>query len=206
MSNRESQSQSSGVSAVCVDGVARGALAALIVEDSSHDVEFIVRALQKVGYLPVCWRQVVDPDGMKTALVEGTWDVVVSEHRMPAFDSFKALAVLGASGVTVPLIMFTGSIRRGIALAAFRAGAADVVIKDGFDELGRAVSRCLRREDDDRTAPDATVRAMNEREECRQAPIDVLIDPFVLLRPRRDKAGETVTSTSGGAAVAQENR
>jgi DNA-binding NtrC family response regulator len=166
-----------------VEGVARGALAALIVEDSSRDVEFIVRALQKVGYTPVWWRQVVDADGMKTALVEGTWDVVVSEHRMPAFDSFKALAVLGASGVTVPLIMFTGPIRWEMTLAAFRAGAADVVIDDGFDELGRAVSRCLRREDEDRKALDATVRAMHGREECFQAPIEMQIDPLVLLRP-----------------------
>lgn len=159
MSNRDSWSQSSGVSAVCGEGVARGALAALIVEDSSHDVDSIVSALQKVGYLPVSWRQVVDADGMKTALGEGTWDVVISEHRMPAFDSFKALTVLGASGVTVPLIMFTGSIGWGTALAAFRAGAADLVVEDGFDVLGGAVSRCLRREDEDRRALDATARA-----------------------------------------------
>jgi DNA-binding NtrC family response regulator len=141
MSNKESQSQSSDASA---DGAARGALTALIVEDSSRDVEFMVSALQKVGYLPVWWRQVVDADEMKAALVEETWDVVVSEHRMPAFDSFKALAVLDASRLTVPLIMFTGSICRETALAAFHAGAADLVIEDGFDELGRAVSRCLR--------------------------------------------------------------
>jgi DNA-binding NtrC family response regulator len=150
MSNRESQSQSPGISAMCVEGPARGALAALIVEDSSRDVDSIVRALQKVGYLPVSWRQAVDADGMKTALVEETWDVVISEHRMAAFDSFKALALLGASGVTVPLIMFTGSIRREMVFAAFRAGAADLVIDDAFDELGQAVSRCLQREGDDR--------------------------------------------------------
>jgi DNA-binding NtrC family response regulator len=176
MSNRESQSQPSGVSAVCVGGAA---LAALIVEDSSRDVEFIVRALQNVGYRPVWWRQVVNADGMKTALVEETWDVVISEHRMPAFDSFKALAVLGASGVSVPLIMFTGSIRGEMAIAAFRAGAEHLVIEDGFDELGRAVSRCLLREDADRRAPDATVHAMHESEECLQAPTEMLIDPFV---------------------------
>jgi len=141
MSNRESQSQSAGAPAVCVTGAARGALAALIVDDSSYDVDCIVRALQKVGYLPIWWRQVVDADGMKTALEEEAWDVVVSENRMPAFDSFKALAVLDASGVTVPLIMFTGSICRETARAAFRAGAADLIIEDGFRELGRAVSR-----------------------------------------------------------------
>jgi CheY-like chemotaxis protein len=184
MSNRESQSQSSGVSAVC----ARGALAALIVEDSSRDVEFIVRAFQKMGYLPVWWRQVADADGMKTALVEETWDVVVSEHRMPAFDSFRALAVLGASGVTVPLIMFTGSIPGELARAAFRAGVAELVIDDGFDELGRAVSRCLPRKDSG--VPDAAVQAMHESEEYFQSAIEMLIDPFVLLKPLRDQAGE----------------
>jgi DNA-binding NtrC family response regulator len=151
MSNREGQSQSSGVPTVR----ARGALAALIVEDSGCDVESIVRTFQKMGYLPVWWRQVADADAMKTALVEETWDVVVSEHRIPAFDSFKALAVLGASGVTVPLIMFTGSIPGELALAAFRAGAAELVMDDGFDELGRAVSRCLPRNNEDCRASNA---------------------------------------------------
>jgi DNA-binding NtrC family response regulator len=177
MSNRESRSQSSDGSAACVDGAARGGLTALIVEDSSRDVEFIVRALQKVGYLPVWWRQVVDADEMKTALVEEPWDVVVSEHRMPAFDSFQALAVLGASGVTAPLIMFTGSMCRETALAAFHAGAADLVLEDDFDELGRAVSRCLRREHEDRRA----LEAMHERENCVQSLIEPLAEPFVLL-------------------------
>jgi DNA-binding NtrC family response regulator len=110
---------------------------------------------------------------MKTALVEETWDVIVSEHRIPAFDSFQALAVLGASGVTVPLIMFTGSIPGELALAAFRAGAADLVIDDGFEELGRAVSRCLRRKEAERTAPDATVYAMHKSEECFQSAIEM---------------------------------
>jgi DNA-binding NtrC family response regulator len=161
MPNRESQSQSAGVSAACVEGDPRGALAALIVEDSSRDVELIVHALKTVGHLPVSWRQVVSGEEMKAALLEKTWDVVVSELRMPAFDSFEALAVLGASGVTVPLIMFAGPIGGEMAIAAFRAGAADLVGKDGFDELGRAVSRCLRRVRDDRRALDATVREMH---------------------------------------------
>jgi hypothetical protein len=162
MSNGESQSQSSGAS---VAG-ARGALAALIVENSSRDVEFIVRALQKMGYLPVWWRQVADADGMKT------------------------FAVLGASGVSVPLIMFTGPVPGDLARAAFHAGVAELVMDDGFDELGRAVSRCLPRNDEDRGVPHAAVQAMHESEEHFQSAIEMLIDPFVLLKPLRDKAGE----------------
>jgi DNA-binding NtrC family response regulator len=168
MSNRESQSQSSGTSAPR----ASSALAALIVEDSSRDVESIVRALQKTGYPPVWWRQVADADGMKAALVEETWDVIVSENRIPAFDSFQALAVLNASGVTTPLILFTGSIPGDLVLAAFRAGAAELVIDDGFDELGRAVSRCLPRNNEDRGAPNATVQAMLKARGCFQSAIE----------------------------------
>ena len=58
---------------------------------------------------------------MKTALAEEAWDVVISEDRMPAFDSRDALAVLRGTGAEVPLIVVCGEVADGAALALVRS-------------------------------------------------------------------------------------
>jgi DNA-binding NtrC family response regulator len=123
-------------------------LAALIVENSGYDVDRVVGALEDAGYRRLHWRRVEDSAGMRHALAAETWDVVISEDRIPAFDSRDALAVLRGSDAEVPLIVVCGEVAEGAAMAAFRAGAADFVSNDRFDLLGSAVVRCLRHKRD----------------------------------------------------------
>jgi DNA-binding NtrC family response regulator len=150
MPDRATSGRSSGGPATSRDRGAAPALAALIVEDSSRDVERVVGALEAAGYLPLHWRRVEDAAGMKTALSEEIWDVVISEHRMPAFAFRHALAVLRDSGAKAPLIVVSGKIADGVAMAGYQAGAADWVSNDRFDRLGSAVVRCLLRRGDER--------------------------------------------------------
>ena len=110
MPDAAKQPRSFGVPAALGGGEPSGALAALIVDDSNDDAELAVSALEEAGYLPVRWRRVEDAVGMQTALAEESWDVVLCDHLMPAFDSFKALAVLGASGFALPLILVSGAV------------------------------------------------------------------------------------------------
>jgi DNA-binding NtrC family response regulator len=90
------------------------------------------------------WRRVEDSAGMKNALAEEIWDVVISEDRMPAFDSRDALAVLRASAAEVPLVVVSGKVAEETAMAALCPGAADFVSNDRLDRLGSAVARSLR--------------------------------------------------------------
>jgi DNA-binding NtrC family response regulator len=82
--------------------------------------------------------------GMTAVLAEQAWDIVLAAHRMLAFDAFTTLAVLGASGVDVPLIVISGESGEETAVAAVHAGAADFVSRDHVDCLGVMVARCLR--------------------------------------------------------------
>src|SRR5450755_3974275 len=120
MADEASNCRSSGVPAASPDGEPLTALAALIVEDSSYDVGLVVDALENAGYQPPHWRRVDDAAGMKTALVEQTWDLVLSCHRIPAFGFLNALAVFRASGLEVPLIVVSGMLGKGTTTAAFR--------------------------------------------------------------------------------------
>jgi DNA-binding NtrC family response regulator len=147
---RYSQSGSSGGPAVLVDRELRLALRVLIVGESADDAELAIDALQEAGYSPVCWRRVQDAPGMETALTEESWDIVLSDHRLAAFDCFGALDVLDASGLNVPLILVCGAIGEAMAISAIRAGAADFLSQDRLGWLGAAVARCLRDQEEER--------------------------------------------------------
>jgi DNA-binding response OmpR family regulator len=179
------------VRAVCADATPAVALAALIVADSNDDAELVVRALQKAGYLPVWWRRVENAVGMEIALAEESWDVALSGHRMSSLDSFKALAVLGASGLEIPMIVVSGAIVEATAVAAMPAGGEYFVGKDHLDWLAAAVSRCLRGKREEHGKPEGAepagcVRA-GSASRCRSRR-----STRVLLRPLRDQAGEIV--------------
>jgi DNA-binding NarL/FixJ family response regulator len=192
MPNRAAADRLSAVPAISRDRGPAPLLAALIVDNSAYDVGLVVGALEDAGYRRLHWRRVEDAAGMRIALAEETWDVVISEERMPAFDSRSALAVLRDSGAEVPLVVFSGKVAEGTAMAALRAGAAELVGNDRFDRLGSAVAVCLRHNGKEcqRWGPsEAEVYGSQNR---LRALVETVIDPCVLLSPLRDKQGEVV--------------
>ena len=65
----------------------------LIVEDSKEDTLLIIRELKRGGYDPMCER-VETAEAMIASLDKQEWDIVISDHSMPHFNSFNALDVL----------------------------------------------------------------------------------------------------------------
>jgi two-component system, sensor histidine kinase and response regulator len=103
-------------------------LEVLLVEDSNDDALLSVLALERAGHR-VHWHRVEDAAEMEQALAAQSWDVVLADHVLPAFDSFAALGVLSASGARTPLIVVSGAIGEATAVAAMRQGASDCVRK-----------------------------------------------------------------------------
>lgn len=120
----------------------RRALNVLLVEDSADDAELTLLALRDGGYSPVCER-VETATAFREALERGTWDVVISDHSMPAFSSSDALAILRRSDADLPFLIVSGRIGEDAAVAAIRSGAQDYVPKDMVARLGPAVAREL---------------------------------------------------------------
>ena len=117
-------------------------LRVLIVEDSVADSELMLRALRGAGLEPVHER-VDHGETMRQALQRQSWDVVISDYSLPAFDAPAALALLQEGSADIPFIVVSGSVGEDTAVALMKAGAADYVMKDRLARLAPAVTRAV---------------------------------------------------------------
>ncbi len=133
-------------------------LRALIVDDQEDDVLLIVLELERHGYI-VEYKRVDTEEGMSRALDAREWDIVLSDHSMPRFDSLSALHMLQSKGIDIPFIIVSFAIGEELAVQAMKAGAHDYVMKGKMARLGPAVERELR---------EAETRREKARMECER--------------------------------------
>ncbi len=118
-------------------------LRVLIVEDSEDDAMLLIRELRHGGYTP-SFERVDTPDTLRTALRKKAWDLVITDHNMPCFDSTAALSLVKESGRDLPVIIVSGSIGEEIAVAAMKGGAHDYIMKNNLARLVPAIEREMR--------------------------------------------------------------
>lgn len=126
----------------------------LFVEDVEDDAMLILRELQ-LGGLDVRYRRVDSQATLMAALADAKWDVVITDHNMPGFDSAAALETVHQHDPDLPVIIVSGSIGEEVAVEAMRLGAKDYIMKDNLRRLLPAI----RRELDDAGARQARRRA-----------------------------------------------
>lgn len=115
----------------------------LVVEDSEDDALLILHQIKNGGY-DIEYERVETAETMRAALSEKTWDIVLSDYRMPHFDGLEALAILKESGLDIPFIIISGLIIEETAVEAMKAGARDYVMKNNMRRLLPAIERELR--------------------------------------------------------------
>lgn len=130
-------------------------LRVIIVEDSEDDLLLLLRALKKGGYEPI-YTRVETADGLREALQDDKWEVVISDHAMPTFSAPEALEIFKENGRDLPFIIVSGTIGEEVAVSAMKAGAHDYILKDNLARLAPAVDRELR---------DAQVRKQHKRDQ-----------------------------------------
>ena len=118
-------------------------LRVLVVEDSPEDAEIILDHLARGG-LAVQARRIDSPEAMSAALVETSWDLVLSDFSLPRFNGIRALELLQAAGIDIPFILVSGTIGEETAVTALKAGAHDFVTKGNLARLVPAITRELR--------------------------------------------------------------
>src|SRR6266508_3782860 len=114
----------------------------LLVEDSDDDEALLLRELRRGGYAPSIER-VESAGAIHAALDKQEFDLVVADYVLPRFSAVAALVVLRKRGLDLPLIVVSGSIGEGIAIAATKAGARDYVMKGDIGRLSEAIERVL---------------------------------------------------------------
>jgi two-component system, cell cycle sensor histidine kinase and response regulator CckA len=149
-------------------------LRVLLVEDTEADAGLVIRELGQRGYAPTFTR-VEDPVGMRAALEDGPWDVVLSDWSLPKFSAQDALRMVREQRLDIPFIIVSGSIGEETAVDAMRAGAHDFVLKDRLTRLTACVERELR-ETKARSEAGAALRRSEEQRRNEEARFRALIE------------------------------
>jgi len=118
-------------------------LRAIFVEDSEDDCALLERELRKGGFtlqpLRVCTAA-----ALESALADGDWDLVVSDHSMPGFTGLQALDIVRARNSDLPFIFVSGTMDEATAVSALRRGAQDYLVKGHLQRFLPAVEREIR--------------------------------------------------------------
>ena len=154
----------------------------LIVEDSEDDARLALRSLRRGGFDP-SYRRVQDIGALLRALVEKTWDAVISDFSLPGFSGLDALQAFRSTGTDIPFIFVSGTIGEETAVQAMKAGASDYVMKQNLARLAPAMER---------ERAQAAVRA-----ERRQAELDLRQYEAQL---RHAQKMESIGTLAGGIA------
>jgi diguanylate cyclase (GGDEF)-like protein len=115
----------------------------LIADDCEDDALLLVRELRKGGYQPQFERVETRVD-MERALEQRHWQLIITDHNMPGFNSVDVLDMVRRSGLDVPVIIVSGTIGEETAVHAMKTGAHDYIMKDNLARLIPAIDRELR--------------------------------------------------------------
>jgi DNA-binding NtrC family response regulator len=116
----------------------------LIVEDSPADCKLVLQELKRSGLEEIKWERVETAQAMRDALINETWDVIISDWSMPKFSATESLRLLRETGADIPFIIVSGTVGEELAVEAMRAGAQDYVLKDRLTRLLPAIEREVR--------------------------------------------------------------
>ena len=118
-------------------------LRVLVVEDTPQDMALINHELRKTG-LRFRSRRVESREAFLHELEHHSPDIILSDHGVPGFDGFAALAEARNRCPDAPFIFVTGAPRDEAARQTLHSGADDYVLKSHLNLLGPAVERALR--------------------------------------------------------------
>lgn len=125
-----------------IEGEAKAPVRILLLEDSVLDAELIEEHLRYIDPQPEIIRA-VGKASFTEALKSARFDLILSDYSLPDFDGMSALALSVQTRPDIPFIFVSGVLGEDAAIAAFRQGATDYVLKQRLMRLPSAVTRAL---------------------------------------------------------------
>lgn len=114
----------------------------LIVDDEQSQIDLLTTEMKLAG-----WGTGFAYNGVDAVLkvLDGGWDVVLMDIRMPKLDGIGALKIIRRVTPDLPVIMFTGQAGQGDMYETTRLGAYTCLLKPvDLDQLHRVLSEALR--------------------------------------------------------------
>ncbi len=115
----------------------------LLLEDSLLDTELIQAHLSGGGIDGSIVRVETSTD-FRSALQTDSFDLILSDYSLPAFDGIAALEMAQTICPDVPFIFVSATLGEELAIATLKSGATDYVLKHRLERLVPAVQRALR--------------------------------------------------------------
>ena len=170
-----------------------GKIQILHLEDNRGDRE-LVRALLAEGGL-VCEIGFTQArEEFEQALSGRTWDIILADYSLPAFDGFAALAIARQLAPQVPFIFVTGTLGEEVAVETLKRGATDYVVKQRIDHLVPAVKRALQEAEAKRRVQEVEDKLRKTEQRFR-----LLIESITEYAIYMVDAGGTIVSWNAGA-------
>ena len=116
-------------------------LRALMVEDSEDDALLIQETIRSAYDLDVV--RVDTESGLRAALRDGSWEIILSDYRLPSFDVREVLAIIREVECPLPVIVISGTVGEDVAVETLKLGAEDYLLKQNLTRLVPAVHRAL---------------------------------------------------------------
>ncbi|WP_334108017.1 EAL domain-containing protein [Methylobacillus sp.] len=114
----------------------------LMVEDSEDDAILILETLNHGG-LDVRHMRVETEAGLREALRDGKWDIVLSDYCLPSFNAEGTLRVLREMDCDIPAIVVSGTVGEDVAVETIKHGADDYLLKQNLIRLVPAINQAL---------------------------------------------------------------
>jgi diguanylate cyclase (GGDEF)-like protein len=139
-------------------------LRVLIVEHSTDDVELCVRELERAGFT-LQINVVQNLEEFSECVRAESYDVVLTDYRLPEWTGLDVLEQMQKAGVDTPLILVTGTLGEEKAVECIKLGVTDFVLKENLARLPLAVQRALEEKNMQRKRARAeeALRAANEK-------------------------------------------
>jgi two-component sensor histidine kinase len=141
----------------------------LLLEDSALDAELVTEALIDAD-LSVSIERVVSADEFTRAVRDESWDLILADYLLPAFDGLNALEIAQEISRATPFVFVSGALGEEVAVEALKRGATDYVLKDKLDRLPATILRAL-----------AEARERGERKRAQEALQQMLDERTALL-------------------------
>ena len=148
-------------------------LRVLCLEDEPRDAEIMRELLASAGFdLKVDCTEVEKE--FVSLLHSNTYDIILSDFKLPGFDGFTALRLSVEICPHIPFICVSGTIGEEAAVELLKQGAVDYVLKDRLARLPAAIRRALdeaREKESRRRAEEAlseSERKLNEAQKMAQ--------------------------------------
>jgi CheY-like chemotaxis protein len=114
----------------------------LHLEDDPRDAELIHHWLEVAG-VGVDIVLVNSQDGFEAALLRESFDLIITDSKVPGYDGMVALRRAREQQPDTPVILISGSVSEEEAAKSLLTGATDYLLKDRLERLVPVVQRAI---------------------------------------------------------------